>query len=354
MGTFVRRTLPAVTAAALLVGTPLVADARTEPVVSAPIATGLAGPLQIAVQSGRTVLVSQSFAGLLTRHSDGGSGVLSAVPGGEIAGVAIGDKGVYFTSSTYADDGSVTSAGLSLRTTGPARQIADLLTYEQTVNPDADAEYGFVGIADECAAQLPAEIGPPTYSGIVDSHPYAVATIRQTAYVADAAGNSILAVSPTGRVTTVAVIPPQPFEVTVEGAAALGLPECTVGLTYSFEGVPTDVEVDANGRLYVTTLPGGPEDPSLGARGSVYRIDPRTGATELIATGLAGATNLAVGPQGTIYVTELFAGRVSRIAGGVVTTHVELPSPAAIEYAFGRLYVGYDAFGDGAVATVTR
>ena len=32
--------------------------------------------------------------------------------------------------------------------------------------------YGFKGASAKCAAKWPKEIGPPTYTGIVDSHPY--------------------------------------------------------------------------------------------------------------------------------------------------------------------------------------
>ena len=59
---------------------------------------------------------------------------------------------------------------------------------------------------------------------------------------------------------------------------------CTVGHKFYFEPVPTDVEVH-DGLLYVTTLPGGPEDPSLGARGKVYTVDPATGDVTKIGSG---------------------------------------------------------------------
>ena len=35
-----------------------------------------------------------------------------------------------------------------------------------------------------------------------------------------------------------------------------------------------------DGRLYVTSLPGGPEDPSLGARGAIFRVTPSTGSAK--------------------------------------------------------------------------
>ena len=104
------------------------------------------------------------------------------------------------------------------------------------------------------------------------------------------------------------------------------------------EPVPTDVELGNDGWLYVTTLPGGPEDPSLGARGAVYRVNPTTGEVQLYASGFAGATGLAVAPNGTVFVAELFGNQVSVITKrGEVSTFADLPSPAGIEWQSGRL-----------------
>jgi len=156
--------------------------------------------------------------------------------------------------------------------------------------------------------------------------------------VADAAGNDILRVRADGTISTVAVLPPQPTVVTADAADGLGLPDCAIGLTYNFEAVPTDVEVGRDGQLYVSLLPGGPEDPNLGARGSVYAVNPQTGATHQIATGFAGATNLALGPDGTIYVAELFADEIAVVQGGSTVDTIPLPQPAAVEYDRGLLY----------------
>ncbi len=73
----------------------------------------------------------------------------------------------------------------------------------------------------------------------------------------------------------------------------MGAPNCVVGVRYAFEPVPTDVERDGQGNLWVSVLPGGPEDPSLGARGAVYKIN-KHGTVRRIHGGFVGATNLAV------------------------------------------------------------
>jgi hypothetical protein len=159
--------------------------------------------------------------------------------------------------------------------------------------------------------------------------------------------------SSNGRISTVAVLPPIPFVVTAEVAAGLGLPDCVVGKTYNFEPVPTDVELGPNGLLYVTSLPGGPEDESLGARGSVFSVNLATGSVTKVAGGFLGATNLAISPNGTIYVAELFGNRISRVSGGGAVPVVDVPSPAGLEWANGKLYATVDVFGNGSVVTIT-
>jgi hypothetical protein len=146
------------------------------------------------------------------------------------------------------------------------------------------------------------------------------------------------------------VLPPQPLVVSAEVADANGFPECVVGKTFNFEPVPTDVEFD-HGSLYVTTLPGGPEDPSLGARGSVYKVDPSNGRTRQLATGFLGATNLAISSSGQIFVSELFGDQVSRVSHGGPVPVASITGPAALEWYHGLLYVGADAFGDGKIIT---
>ncbi|HWM22721.1 MAG TPA: ScyD/ScyE family protein [Ilumatobacteraceae bacterium] len=340
--------------ALVAIAIPTTVHADSPPTLSEPIAEGLAGPLQLTVQ-GDTVYVGQAFAGLLTKiDKNGATENLAVNPGGEIAGSALDGQTVVYTTRNGPPTGRPDSSTLSRVRRGTTSVVADLLAYEVENNPDGGVEYGFDGISDECAAQLPPEVGPPTYTGLVDSHAYGVAEGAHKWYIADAGGNDILAVSSKGVVSTVAVLPPQPLVITAETAATVGFPECTVGLTYNFEAVPTDVEVSNSGILYVTTLPGGPEDPSLGARGSVYAVDPSNGDVALVAGGFLGATNLAIGKRGAIYVAELFGGRVSQIVDGVPQTVVELPQPAGLEWANGKLYVSYDVFGpSGKVATIS-
>lgn len=91
----------------------------------------------------------------------------------------------------------------------------------------------------------------------------------------------------------------------------------------------------------VSSLPGGPDASSpLGPRGGVFTVERSTGSVQQVATGLDGATDLAVTPQGDVFVTELFGRRVSKVsAGGSVELVAELDQPVAIEYFRGTLYV---------------
>jgi hypothetical protein len=224
-------------------------------------------------------------------------------------------------------------------------EVADLGQYERDHDPNADQTYGFLGLPADCA--IPPEIIPPealSYTGTGDSHPFATALWHGEVFVADAGGNDILAVDRDGDVRTVAVLPPTPLEITAAVAAGNGLPECAVGTTYLLEPVPTDVEVGKDGWLYVTSLPGGPEGPGL-PLGAVYKVNPWSGAVELVTRGFSGATNLAIGTKGEIYVTELFGGKVSVIPRGSTTpqTFLEVESPAAVEVDGRSLYVTTEA-----------
>lgn len=322
------------------------------PTLSEPIATGLIAPLQIAVDDGK-VYVAQG-SGVVTVVDKRGS---RDIPAPGIDGIDVHDgKVVYSTRAEgeATDDGFFATLQ-RLSRNGASTQVADLWAYEQKANPDQVNTYGFESIPADCAAQLPPppDFPPATYTGVPDSNPFGVLIDDDKTYVADAGANAILEVSRSGRIRTVAVLPPQPATITAEAAAEAGFPECTVGLTYRFEPVPTDVEKGRDGKLLVTTLPGGPESPALGARGSVWSLNPRNGSLRQVATGFLGATNLAVGPKGDIYVSEIFGGKVSKVGpGGTPQTVVELPLPSGLESSDGKLYVSYNVFGEGSVTTI--
>lgn len=318
------------------------------------IAEGLFTPLSLSVDGKGRALVSQNFLGELLRISPNGRRTtLVSSPGEEVGAVSNRGDTIYW-ATTGQDPEAPSSKLFSQRKGRSAKQIADLRAYEESRNPDRRTTYGFRGLDPACAAQFPAD-SPASYTGIVDSHPYATFAARDRVYVADAGMNAILSVRKNGsRPKVVAVLPAVGTRVSAEALEALGLPTCAAGKKYYFEFVPTDVEKGGDGWLYVTSLPGGPEDASLGARGAVYKVNPHNGKVRKVAGGFIGAVNLALGPDGTIAVAELFggpdgAGQVTLIRpGSSWRRSLPLTAPGAVEWVGSRrhskLYVTTDAF----------
>jgi hypothetical protein len=150
---------------------------------------------------------------------------------------------------------------------GQIRRVADLWAFERDVNPDA-------------------AVGNPA----VDSNPVDVLFDRGRFVVADAGGNAIDVVNHKGRVRNLAVfanrLVPNPF----------GGPDIPM------QAVPTSVVVGPDRQYYVSQLTGFPFPPG-GA--NVYRVDPRTGAVTVFASGFTNIMDLAFGKNGTLYVLEI-------------------------------------------------
>jgi sugar lactone lactonase YvrE len=108
------------------------------------------------------------------------------------------------------------------------------------------------------------------------------------------------------------------------------------------------VEVGPDGMLYVSSLPGGPEDGSLGLKGGVFRVDPSTGEATRIVGGLLSATGIAVTDTGDILVAQLFGGSIVRIAAGTSTAEVwrEAKMPADVEWTPEATYATTRALSD--------
>lgn len=315
------------------------------------LADGLLAPLSLEVDSGVSY-VTQNFSGVLTEVRRHRTSEAYSSPSMEVGAVSSHGNTVFF-AETSMDHASAKLMAMNPR--GDVRTVADLRGHEESKNPDGNVTYGFRDLPAGCEEQ-PMSGGPDgpvpaSYTGIVDTHPYATLALDHAVYVADAGANAILRVDDRGAVTTTAVLPAIPFMATKEAAAGAGFPDCAVGHTYWFEPVPTDVELGPDGWLYVSSLPGGPEDASLGARGAVYKVNPATGETVKVASGFVGTTGLAVSESGTVYVAEMFGGKdgtgqVSVVTPGAHTPKplIALPSPAAIELAKGTLYVTTNAF----------
>ena len=336
------RGLALLSTAALALGLGISGSANAAPVKAGEpqiLAKDLAGPLSTAVAQDGTAYVTANFGGRIYRIApDGSQSVAYKKKGYEVGGVSVDGGRLVFTLTGAKQLVKRMVAG------GKARTIANVGAYERNKNPDKKVTYGFKGITNACLAKLP-EGFRGKYTGIVESHPYATDIVGDDVYLADAGGNDILRIAADGSIKKVAVLPPTKVKVTRAAINALGLPECVRGLSYKFEAVPTDVEMGPDGWLYVSSLPGGPEDGSLGAQGRVYKVNPANGKVVLVAGGFISTVNVAVADDGDVYVSQLFAGSIVRIPAGTdkIKAFADVPLPGGLEWTADGLYATIDA-----------
>jgi sugar lactone lactonase YvrE len=310
------------------------------------LATGLVFPLSVAVSPDGTAYVAQNFGSMLTKVVPGEEPEVIFADEGqrEVGAVSVAGDAVTFatTGEGSADVYTLTPAeGGGLDQT----HVADLFAYENEANPDGTTKYGIAGLKKSCKKEFKkgAKAFLP-YKGIVESHPYASITVGDTLYVADAAANAIFAIDGEGAVSTAAVLPPTKVTVKKKIRKAYGIPKCAQGKTLRVEGVPTDVEA-FNGVLFVTSLPGGPEDPSvMGANGAVYAI--ADGTAQVYQSGLVSPTGLAIDSAGTAYVSSLFLGVIfKQPLGGEPEVFAQVPmGPGDVEVIDGYVYATDSGF----------
>ena len=325
------------------------------------LAGGLVSPLHVSAGTGKSVLVSEDFVGKLTRiNRDGSTADLDThtAKGWEVAGSDTRGSTTYYLESVGAGQGDPAALHgylKSIDSKGHVEIIANIADYERRHNPDGDQRYGFGDdVSAQCLANWP-KFPPPTYKGMVDSHPYALAVRDDTAYVADAGMNAVLKVNlKNGDIDTVAVLPPRPAVIpaglripTDMQGNTVAVPSCVVGHKYAFEPVPTDIGIGPDGMLYVTSLPGGPEGPELGARGAVFKINPWNGDADVWADHILSPTGLAVGGNGDVYVASLFGGQILKFTcGGDRSKFLAVNMPADVDIKGDNLYATIDALGD--------
>jgi hypothetical protein len=134
--------------------------------------------------------------------------------------------------------------------------------------------------------------------GLPDSNPYGLVYHDGSLILADAGGNSLLRVDPDdGSIETIAIFEDRealapPF---------IGLPE---GTMIPMNSVPTDVAVGPDGNYYVSELTGFPF-PVGGA--NVYQVTP-DGEVEVYATGFTNIGAIDFDSDGRLIVLELVAG----------------------------------------------
>ena len=316
------------------------------------LADGLVTPLSLAVGRDDSVLVTQNFIGRLDRVEDDSklTNVYTKAKW-DVGGIETRRGTTYFVESMGGGGGNPAALNgylKSIDSSGEVQSIADLATYERTHNPDGDQEYGFGSdVPAECLKKWPV-FPPARYKGALDSHPYATAVKGSTVYVADAGMNAILEVDvESGDVSTLAVLPPRPAVIPAGARIPIDMaggtvvvPACVVGHEYAFEPVPTDVEIGPDGWLYVSSLPGGPEDRSLGARGAIFRVNPWTGHTRLWAEDILSPTGIAVSDSGDVYAASMFGNEIVKIDAWTreASRFLAVNGPAAVELRRDTLY----------------
>lgn len=225
--------------------------------------------------------------------------------------VAIGAPGPFIADMPRTgEEGVLVKIDLE---TGESTVVSDLIEWEINENPD-----------------------PMT----IDSNPYGIALVDGIVYVADAGGNTIIAVdTASGETSTFAVTAGLPAEFFGEAGNPLrnGEPE--------LDTVPSAVVPGPDGRLYVGYVTGGPF-PAGFAPIDAYSLD---GSMERVVEGLTMTADIAFDSSNRMYVaivsTDMINGGPGQIVrvedDGSVTTIIDgLALTAGIDFdADDNLYV---------------
>lgn len=263
-------------ATAALVAMPMAASA----------AGGFDGPIfKLADTPDGDVLVADASTGVVVLE-DGVVDTTLALPGATSV-AAIGSRSMWVTT-TGMDTTSDSGQALWRVSKGRARMVANLFTLE-AADPDGAG---------------------------VDSNPYDVASLGgNAALVVDAGGNSLHRVDNRGRAELVATFPDALLSTANFNDLAGCPPEapaCATGGATAIPGqsVPTSVVVGPDGAWWVGELTG---FPAPTGQSGVWRIEAgstgvRCGIDPECTRALDGFTSivdLAVGPDGLLYVSEL-------------------------------------------------
>jgi hypothetical protein len=317
----------------------------TSPTVSV-LASGLDNPRGIVVSSSGRVLVAVTGAGKVLAIKDGKvTTVASGLPAlrspeGEVTGVV----------NVAVRDGKVTAAiGGGPQTVNPrfdtviclrehsSRVLGDLQAFRNTHPDSTDLDQ------------------PPNPT---DSNAYGLAAIsRKRFLVTDAAGNELDLIGPTGRIRRVAKFPNELIS-TSHLPPEFGIPP---DIMLPAEAVPTSVAVGPDGWWYVSELKGFPFTPGASR---IWRISPSArnvvcdptathGPCTVFADGLTSVTGIDFGPDGSLYVVEIVKdGVLNLFLGGDITgALIRIKDGVRTELVPGQLHAPDDVAvgGDGTI-----
>lgn len=152
----------------------------------------------------------------------------------------------------------------------------------------------------------------------IDSNPYGVIAVAgRHRIVADAGGNDLLKVNNTGGVTAITTFP----DTMVPAPPFLGLPP---GAQIPMQAVPTSVVRGPNNTYYVGQLTGFPF-PSGGAK--IYQVWPN-GYKQVFAEGFTAIVDIAMGPDGSLYVVQIADDLMACETAGMCNGRVYKVDPA--------------------------
>jgi hypothetical protein len=229
-----------------------------------------------------------------------------------------------------------TGQGLHVIHRGQVTKVANLFQFEAAFNPHTAA--------------------PPNAP---DSNPYDVQALsRDAALVVDAGGNDLLRIDRKGNIKVLAVFPDE-LVPTANIKALAGCPSpapfCGLPEAIPAQPVPTSIAIDKQGYIYVGELKG---FPAPAGESNIWRVSPKANGArcgtspdcvKVFDGGFTSIIDLAFGPDGLLYVTELDEGSWAALeifgtpAGGTINAcnvkrgtcrevAGDLPEPTAIAF----------------------
>jgi len=236
----------------------------------------------LAVAPDGSLLAADAGAGIVEIRK-GQFSLVASLPGvTDVAPIGRGDM-FAITSTAFGGDGKLYRVSR-----GSTREIADLLAFEETVNPDG---------------------------GAIDTDPFDVAVLNGgSALVADAAANALLVVDQKGSVDWVASFPnevvPTDNAKKIFGCPGSAHPFCPAPAFIPAQPVPTSIAIGPDGSYYVGELKGFPAPKE---RSRIWKIRPGTrhavcGSSpdcEIVGNGFTSIIDLAFAPDGRLLVVEL-------------------------------------------------
>jgi len=275
------------------------------------VASELVNPRSVAVGDDGSIYITEAGSGgdeqimapategtpapaeVLTQR--GPSGQVTVIsPDGAQSVLATGLPSYTFGTEVVGPAGVTVSNGIvyvAVGGPGPATSMVDPITNQDSVVAIDPATGEVTTVADIGSFERSANPDP----NAIDSNLYGIgAAADGTLYVADAGGNTVYQVNPeTGEFSVFAVIP---GIATPDGPA-----NPARGGAKEIDPVPTGIAIGEDGTVYVSLLSGGPFIPGTAKIMAIAADGTVTDA----ATGLTMLGDVAIGPDGNFYVSQI-------------------------------------------------